>query len=131
MAGVKLSNVVWAAVAGIGLLIIILLFVWIWLVYTPMWACLISGILSLFLGIVAYFGQSSIEKPLFGQVSALVFGMAGVGFLLGAAWMQADALKIPCLIAVLIVAFVVFGFGAWKIKDMEREREIKATRKKL
>ncbi|MEM3396431.1 MAG: hypothetical protein QW620_03530 [Thermoplasmata archaeon] len=131
MAGVKLSNVVWAAVAGIGFLILILIFVWIWLVYTPMWACVISGILSLLLGTLAYFGQASLEKPIFGQISAVVFGILGIGFLMGAAWLQVDALKIPCLIAVLIVAFIVFGFGAWKIKDIELEKEIRAKRKKL
>lgn len=131
MESVKLSNVIWAAVVGIGLLIIILLFVWIWLIYTPMWACLVSGILALLLGVLAYFSQSSIEKPLYGQISAVIFGFIGIGFLLGAAWMQTDALKLPCLIVVLIVALIVFGFGAWKIKDIEREREIKARRKKL
>ncbi len=130
MPEMKISTLVWGAVAGIGLLIVVLLFAWIWLAYTPMWACIISGILSLALGVLSYFAQALIEKPVFGRGSAVVFGILGIGFLAGGAWLQPDANKVPCFIGVLIVALIVFGFGAWKIRDIEREKEILAKRKR-
>jgi len=131
MGDVKFSNVLWAGVAGIALLIVCLLFFWIWISYTLMWACLISGILSIVLGIIAYFAQAVIEKPVLGLVSAGVFGILGIGFLLSAAWFQEEGKKIPCLILVLVVALILLAFWAWKIRDMEREKEIKAKRKRL
>ncbi|MEM3444709.1 MAG: hypothetical protein QXJ27_01200 [Thermoplasmata archaeon] len=131
MAGIKFSSVVWAAVTGILLLIVFLLFALIWISYPQMWAYLISGILALVLALLSYFSQAFIEKPLPGQVSALVFGLLGIGFLVGAAWLQEESRKIPCIISVLIVAVILLGFAGWKLRDMEREKEIKAKRKKL
>jgi len=131
MASIRISNILWGIVSGIGLLVLLLLFYLIWITLTIFWAFVSSGILALALGVFAYFFQAFIEKPIFGQISALVFGVLGIVFLIGGAWQVPDVQKIPCLIAVLIVAVIVFGFGAWKLKDMEREKEIKSKRKRL